>query len=96
MATKAMFKDFDDKDLPIFKEQILPRAKALFKSANVDFNKLSFTMDMGAAHQDVGLNLEKLAGFDDASFGHDIFGIRRYMDRETGQLTNCFLPRCAA
>ncbi len=59
--------------------------------------KMSLEMDLIAVHcNDVQLDWEKLLSFDDGSFGHDVFGIRRYIDRDTGKLTDCFLPRCAS
>lgn len=41
------------------------------------------------------LDLEGLAKADDSNFAHDLFGIRRHLDRSTGKLTYCFLPRYA-
>lgn len=41
------------------------------------------------------LDLERLAGFPDFDFAHDVYGIMRHMDRTTGKLGGCFLPRCA-
>ena len=38
---------------------------------------------------------EKLYRFPDPSFGHDMAGIGRHMDRSTGRVGGCFLPRCA-
>ena len=32
---------------------------------------------------------------DDFNFGHDVFGIYRHLDRTTGKLMNCFVPRFA-
>jgi hypothetical protein len=42
------------------------------------------------------LDLPKLLSAPLADFGHDMRGIRRYMDRTTcpGKLTDCFWPRC--
>jgi len=58
---------------------------------------LSTQMDLEACHSNgCSLDFGKLAGFNDANFGHDLGGIRRYLDRETGALTDCFVPRCAA
>ena len=57
---------------------------------------MSTEMDIVATH--IGgcpLNMEKLLGFDDFNFFHDIFGIRKCLDRETGKLEGYFLPRCA-
>lgn len=42
-----------------------------------------------------GFNLEKLAAFDDFNFTHDIVGIARLIDRETGDMRGHFMPRCA-
>jgi hypothetical protein len=41
------------------------------------------------------LDFEKLFGFPDFDFAHDIYGIMNRVDRTTGKLTDCFLPRCA-
>ena len=54
------------------------------------------TMDIAAAHTKCPLDLKRLLGdFDDANFLHDVAGIRMYIDRNTGELKECFLPRCA-
>lgn len=53
-------------------------------------------MDVEAAHSNgCPLNLEELLATDDGTFGHDVFGIRRFIDRETGKVGGCFLPRLA-
>lgn len=53
-------------------------------------------MDITACHcNGCPLDLEKLLAFDDGNFGHDVFGIRRFLDRSTGELGGCFLPRCS-
>lgn len=53
-------------------------------------------MDLTATHLNgCLLNLAKLEGFSDGDFGHDVFGIQRFIDHDTGKLTRCFLPRCA-
>ena len=44
---------------------------------------------------DSELDLQKLLDAPDGDFGHDVFGIRRHINRQTGELENCFLPRCA-
>ena len=62
---------------------------------NVD--SMSTTMDIEACHtHGCKLDLDKLAKFDDFNLMHDVCGINRHIDRETGELQNCFLPRCAA
>ena len=58
------------------------------------FSKLDLIMDITATHNENGkLRLEDWLNADDSNFYHDIFGIMRHMDRETGQLKNFFEPR---
>jgi len=53
-------------------------------------------MDILAVHlNDHRLDLEGLLYADDGNFGHDVFGIVRHLDRETGKLQDCFVPRYA-
>jgi hypothetical protein len=40
------------------------------------------------------LDLEMFLSADDFNFVHDVAGIVRHLDRETGELTDFFLPRC--
>lgn len=57
--------------------------------------KIDVCMDIENAHDQIPLNLEQLLTFDEGNFAHDIFGIRRHMDRGTATLGDCFVPRCA-
>ena len=41
-----------------------------------------------------GAEIKRLMKFDDFSFAHDIVGIQANIDRNTGKLRNCFVPRC--
>jgi hypothetical protein len=41
------------------------------------------------------LRLRDLLRADDFNFTHDVFGIRRHLNRETGHLENHFVPRYA-
>lgn len=51
-------------------------------------------MDITACHANgCVLKLTELYGADDFNFGHDVFGIRRHLNRETGKLENYFSPR---
>jgi hypothetical protein len=53
-------------------------------------------MDITACHLNgCPLRLGELLGADDANFAHDVFGIRRHLNRETGKLEDCFCPRYA-
>lgn len=54
-------------------------------------------MDISACHcNGTPLNFQKLLDFDDFNFNHDFYGIRKHIDRNTGKLKDCFLPRCSA
>jgi hypothetical protein len=59
---------------------------------------LDVTMDLTACHANgCPLDLQKLLDAPDATFFHDVRGIRRFINRETGQIPkSSFSPRCAA
>ncbi len=59
-------------------------------------DKLHVRMDLIATHNTgCPLDFKKLLAFKKGSFGHDIHGINRFLNRDTGKLTQHFLPRCA-
>lgn len=61
------------------------------------FDLVSVMMDVTATHANgCRLRLDDLAEADEFNFLHDIVGIERHLDRDTGQLRDCFLPRFAA
>ena len=67
----------------------------------LDLEKLYRFPDPSFGHEklyrfpDPSFGHEKLYRFPDPSFGHDMAGIGRHMDRSTGRVGGCFLPRCA-
>lgn len=76
--------------------KIAKRAVALAKKCGVDYDYRDACMDLDACHSNgCPLDLQKLLDVPDADFGHDAFGIRRHINRRSGQLEDCFLPRCA-
>lgn len=51
-------------------------------------------MDIAAVHlNNCKLDLGKLLEADNFNFAHDVSGIRRHIDTNTGKLKNGFLPR---
>lgn len=53
-------------------------------------------MDLSATHVcGCELKLKKLLEAKNGDFIHDIWGIMNQIDRETGELKNCFVPRFA-
>lgn len=73
--------------LPVFK-----RALKLYQELDVDCDSLSLHMDLALCHQTTLLDLERLLEARDADFAHDVGGIVRHLDRETGHLKDCFVP----
>ena len=84
--------------------EIADRAEALSEKHGSSFNRITgaefkrrLIMDLNAAHcNGCELQLAALLAADDGNFSHDVFGIARHIDRETGQLKDSFLPRYTA
>lgn len=77
--------------------KIAARAVCLALDAGVAYKHQDAMMDIEACHSNgCPLKLHELLEADDANFGHDVFGIRRFIDRETGKLTQSFCPRFAS
>lgn len=70
--------------------------KAIQMMPIMSFRFMELEMDLQAAHLGCRLDLDQLENGDNGDFAHDVVGISKNIDRETGQLQNCFLPRCAA
>ena len=79
-------------------EKIVDRAHKGFEEvAPGRFDRLTITMDITACHANGNpLRLADLLAADDFNFFHDIGGIARYIDRDTGKLTDLFSPRFTA
>lgn len=57
---------------------------------------LETVMDLSACHANgCRLDFKKLKGADAFNFAHDLCGIRRHINRKTGEIENFFLPRCS-
>jgi hypothetical protein len=70
--------------------KIAYRAKRLLPSRDL----LGSTMDITACHLNgCPLKLEDLFKSDEENFLHDVCGISRHINRRTGKLLHCFLPR---
>ncbi len=77
-------------------QSIAERAVAMAEKHGVPYTIQDATMDIYACHSSgCRLQLDTLLSADDGNFAHDVFGIRRHIDRKTGRLQNCFLPRYA-
>ena len=73
---------------------IVKRAEREWEGLSPDRTMLM--MDITAAHANgCPLDLAGLLIAEPFDFAHDIAGITAHIDRETGRLMNCFLPRYA-
>lgn len=73
-------------------DKIVERAKTF----NVNgFVVTTLYIDLCKFHEQHGLRLHELIVAKDGDFTHDVFGIYNHMNRETGQLEDCFWPRYA-
>lgn len=74
--------------------QIADRAVALARKLGFTYSVVDATMDLTACHANgTRLRLASLLAADEGNFGHDVFGIRKNLDRDTGKLGGFFLPR---
>lgn len=75
---------------------IASRAVRMARKYGVDYQQLEAVLDLSNCHDRRPLRLMELLQADDGNFGHDIFGIRRHINRETGEMEDGFLPRYSA
>lgn len=88
--------DINKNDMKLI-SQIGERLKPIYAKQNINFIKQDFEMDMIACHLNgCKLDLDKLLNAENFTFNHDVAGIRNNLNRETGELDNFFVPRCAA
>lgn len=83
--------DITDGDMELI-DQILDRAERMGHLKKP--NRINSKMDIAACHLNgTPLRLAKWLAADDFNFVHDLYGIDAHMDRSTGRLTGCFVPR---
>lgn len=76
---------------------IADRASAMALQHGKEYERTEAAMDLTATHANgCPLKLEALLAAEPFDFAHDVFGIRRHLNRATGQLENFFVPRYAA
>lgn len=76
--------------------RILDRVDAITKKFGGKFDRLSAFMDLDATHSNgCPMDFASLAGTDDFNLMHDVNGIARHIDRQTGKLGDLFHPRFA-
>lgn len=65
-----------------------------FSEHQHDADALSLSMDLTVCHNLEHVDLPTLLAARWNDFAHDVSGIIRHLDRTTGELTDCFVPRC--
>lgn len=73
-------------------------ASEMGKEFGIQYSVMDANMDLTACHANGNLlDLDRMVGEIIAdggrNLGHDFFGIRRHINRQTGQLEGCFVPR---
>lgn len=67
------------------------------ESSDYPDDRMTLVMDLIATHANgCALNLRRLLKAPKFDFFHDIYGIRKHINRDTGEIEGYFLPRCAA
>lgn len=72
---------------------IAKRAVSLAKEHGAEIDLFTMDMDLTFCHINTPLRLDDLLAANNANFSHDVFGIRKHLNRDTGKLGDCFLPR---
>lgn len=75
--------------------KVTSRAVDLLTSGGVSTDEIEVQMDLLAVHHHTPLDFARMADADRANFAHDVCGIYRHLDRRTGLLRDCFVPRYA-
>lgn len=76
--------------------KIVERAALTVTADDVNYEQCDIVMDLKACHcNGCKLDLPKLLTAPEDTFGHDVYGIRRFLSRTTGKMSPKFLPRCA-
>ncbi len=73
---------------------IMRRFRNELPTAAASYDWISLAMDLAVSHNCGHVDLSGLLVAQLADLAHDIGGIVRHLDRETSDLTDCFLPRC--
>ena len=95
MAHTVSF-EVGSKEEAILISKIAARAVQAAAANKFIYKHMDADMDITACHcNGCPLRLKELLEADALNFTHDVFGIRRHIDRETGKLGDCFTPRYA-
>ena len=74
---------------------VAKRMRQVLLSFGIEENQLSAMMDLDYINDIIPLDFDRLQNCDNNTFLHDVIGIRNNWNRQTKQMDNCFLPKCA-
>ena len=93
MKTKQLSFDSTKEEMALIQGVV---KRALREMPDYPDDAISLSMDLTACNANgCPLDFKKLLAAPRFDFWHDIGGIRRHINRNTGQLMDCFLPRCS-
>lgn len=76
--------------------QIVDRVLPIAEQLGAVYYKELLIADMDLCHTNAyRIDLDRMLQGNIGDVGHDVFGINKYLDRSTGELTHCFVPRFA-
>lgn len=79
------------------KTDLLTISKIAGRAANLRpaFDRITLEMDLCVVHRRIPLRLDDMLEGAEFDLMHDVAGIDRHLNRDTGELGGCFLPRFA-
>ena len=80
-------------DEQLFVGTIVAKYADLLDKNSIPYEKFGLEMDILRTHKLLNLRLKEMANCDDGNFGHDVLGIYRHLNRQTGEMEDCFVPR---
>ena len=84
-----------DENVTMEEYRLIARIAKRARELGVERDVVGLNMDICNAHTSCPLKLEELLEADEANFLHDVCGIVNNLNRVSGVLENCFVPRFA-
>ena len=75
--------------------KVVERAEQRAVEQGAALDRMTTIMDIEHADDQFNLDLAALLVADNFNFTHDVFGIINHIDRRTGLVGDCFVPRYA-
>ena len=94
---KSYLDEMNDEELARYRANVELIGKVATRAMGTPsgLDSITIVMDLMTCVTKQPLDFNKLLGFCEEDFWHDIYGINRNLNHSTLELENCFLPRCA-